>query len=67
MSVLTEPTSRETDEPPSRPIAHVGRWGTQVALCGAEILGIHAFGEYDLCLRCKELNGGDPREMAARG
>lgn len=45
----------------------VGRWGTQVALCGAEILGIHAFGEYDLCLRCKELNGGDPRQMAARG
>ena len=30
-------------------------------LCGAEILGILAFGEFDLCLVCRELNGGDPR------
>ena len=61
------PTRRpeRVSEPPFRPIAHIGPPGSRHGLCGAEILGIRAFGEFDLCERCKELNGGDPREIAA--
>jgi hypothetical protein len=54
----------EVGEPPWLPIAHIAPLredGTRAALCGAELLGIHAFGEYELCQRCIELNGGDPR------
>jgi hypothetical protein len=47
-------------EPPFRPIAHIGN----PSLCGAPILGIKAFGDFDLCPVCRELNGGDPREFA---
>ena len=67
MSVLTEPTSRETDEPPARRIAHIGTPGSRVGLCGAPLLGIKAYGEFKLCLLCRDLYGGDPREMRARG
>lgn len=67
MSVLTEPATREMDEPPFRPIAHIGTPGSRVGLCGAPLLGIKAFGEFDLCLLCRDLHGGDPREMRARG
>ena len=57
------PTRRpeRVSEPPFRPIGHIGNAETRRALCGAEILGIRAFGEFDLCLVCRELNGGDPR------
>lgn len=55
----TEPVS----EPPFRPIGHIGKAGSRVGLCGAEILGIPAFGEYDLCPVCRELHGGDPRDL----
>ena len=48
----------EVDEPPFVPIAHiapVGEDGQRRALCGAELLGIHAFGEYELCEICRGL------------
>jgi hypothetical protein len=57
------PTRRpqRVSETPFRPIAHIGPPGSRHGLCGAEILGIRAFGEFDLCPACRELNGGDPR------
>jgi hypothetical protein len=61
---------RPEKEPPWLPIAHiapVGEDGTRAALCGAELLGIHAFGEYELCETCVKLNGGDPRERSWQG
>jgi len=44
-----------SDEPPWLPIAHIApksEDGQRRALCGAELLGIHAFGEYELCETC---------------
>jgi hypothetical protein len=58
------PEQERADEPPFLPIAHIAplrKDGTRAALCGAELLGIHAFGDYELCQTCIELNGGDPR------
>jgi len=45
-------------EPPFRPIAHLAparKDGSRAALCGAPLLGIRAFGEFQLCPECVRL------------
>jgi hypothetical protein len=49
----------QASEPPFVPIAHIAPLredGSRRALCGAELLGIHAFGEYELCETCVRLH-----------
>jgi hypothetical protein len=54
-----EKRTSEADQKP--PIAHIallgpgGELGKLRALCGADVLGIPAFGEYVVCPRCVEL------------
>jgi hypothetical protein len=50
-----EKPEAEEDEPPDLPIAHLGTAGVTTARCGAEILGIHAWGEFRLCPVCAEI------------
>jgi hypothetical protein len=48
--------SRRVSDDPGKAIGHFG-WGqgTKIALCGAPLLGIKAFGDFELCWRCAEL------------
>lgn len=52
-------TERDQTTGPMRLIGHLPRvpfdTETRVALCGAEIAGIKAFGEFDPCVVCDEL------------
>lgn len=46
----------ESDPPPTRPVAHIAHpWKPRRALCGAEILDIPAFGDYDDCEICFDI------------
>jgi len=71
MPALAEPVETVETNAPFRPIAHIGRReNRRRGLCGAEILGIRAFGEFDLCPACRKLNGailGTSRVNAGSG
>ena len=46
-ALLRERSPARVTDPPFRPIAHLGQPGSRAGLCGAEILGIPAFGTFD--------------------
>lgn len=58
VSSTTTETDERTAEPedPWKPVGHhVWRNGDKVAMCGKPILGIKAFGDFEVCPECFEL------------
>jgi hypothetical protein len=55
MSELLEREAEQDDGTQVPPIGHVLSPETRRALCGAELLGIKAFGEYVICPECLRL------------
>jgi hypothetical protein len=52
----TTPELRLAGDGRMRPLGHkTADPDLRVALCGAELVGIEAFGPHDLCLVCEEL------------
>jgi hypothetical protein len=65
MDELAEIEQRTDETNQGKPIAHIALLGVVAnhgdrlrALCGADVLGIPAFGEFDVCPRCEELHRG---------
>jgi hypothetical protein len=55
-AVLPEIEEPATSKEPAKPLGHyVWRRGDTVAICGAALYGIPAFGEFEVCPDCFEL------------
>ncbi len=54
-TTITATPQRTKSETPMRPIGHCGGPVERIALCGAPIVGIPAFGDYDVCVVCLDL------------
>ena len=58
----SQAVSEERDSEPWKPVGHhVWRKGDRVAMCGAPVLGIKAFGDFTVCPRCAELRAAQDR------
>lgn len=56
MTELLEPVESKSAEPSDElPVGHVRSPTPRVALCGAELLGIKAFGDFVVCEECQRL------------
>ena len=57
MVELVKDAETGQDIEPGRPIGHYAHdgEGSRMALCGAPILGIEAFGDFTVCPRCAAL------------